>query len=47
MKQNDLMHGIKVEVHHNNYHNKNNLQNRYRSISRDRFSYDQITTPPQ
>ena len=31
----------------NNYHNKNNSQNRYRSTSRDRFSYDKITAPPQ
>ena len=32
----------------NNYCNKNNIsQNRYRSTSRDRFSYDKSTTPPQ
>ena len=31
-----------------NYYNKNtNSQNRYRSTSRDRFSYDKNTTPPQ
>ena len=33
----------------NNYYNekKNNSQNRYRPTSRDRFSYDKRTTPPQ
>ena len=31
----------------NNSYNKNYSQNRYRSTSRDRFSYDKSTTPPQ
>ena len=31
----------------NNYYNKIYSQNRYRSTSRDRFSYDNSTTPPQ
>ena len=30
-----------------NSYNKNYSQNRYRSTSRDRFSYDKSTTPPQ
>ena len=32
---------------HNNSYNKTYSQNRYRSTSRDRFSYDKSTTPPQ
>ena len=31
----------------NNSYNKDYSQNRYRSTSRDRFSYDKSTTPPQ
>ena len=31
----------------NNCYNKDSSQNRYRSTSRDRFSYDKNTTPPQ
>ena len=31
----------------NNSYNKNYSQHRYRSTSRDRFSYDKSTTPPQ
>ena len=31
----------------NNSYNKNYSHNRYRSTSRDRFSYDKSTTPPQ
>ena len=45
-EQNDMIHDIEVEVVHDSY-NKNHSQNRYRSTSRDRFSYDKNTTPPQ
>ena len=44
-KQNDMIHSIEVEAFHDN--KGTNSQTRYRSTSRDRFSYDKSTTPPQ
>ena len=48
-EQKDMIHAIEVEVIHETvfYNKNNNTQNRYRSTSRDRFSYDKSTTPPQ
>ena len=48
-EQNDMIHVILNRSNsQNNYYNKNiNSQNRYRSTSRDRFSYDKSTTHPQ
>ena len=48
-EQNDMIHAKEAEVLHELIiRTKNtNSQNRYRSTSRDRFSYDKNATPPQ
>ena len=49
IEQNIMIIDTEVEVPTSRDHsyNKNYSQNRYRSTSRDRFSYDKSTTPPQ
>ena len=49
LKQNDMIHDIEVKDHQKiiNIPKKNNSQNRYRSTSKDRFSYNKNTTPPK
>ena len=45
-EQNDMIQDIEAEVH--DYYKKNNLSHtRYRSTSKNRFSYDKNNTPPQ
>ena len=47
-EHNYMIHDIEVEVHHEIIitTKKNNSENRYRSTSRDRFSFDKSTTLP-
>ena len=48
IEQNIMITNIEVEVLHvTTAYNNTYSQNRYRSTSRDRFSYDKSTTPPQ
>ena len=47
IEQNTMIIDTEVEVPHDNPYNNKYSQNRYRSTSRDRFSYDKSTTPPQ
>ena len=49
IEQKDMIHAIEAEVHHELtiITPTPNSQNRYRSTSRERFSYDKNITPPQ
>ena len=47
IEQKDMTHAIGAEVRHELINKITNSQNRYRSTSRDRFSFDENTTPPQ
>ena len=47
--RNAMIHDTEVEVHHGIIHKTNTIihkTDRYRSTSRDRFSYNKSTTPP-
>ena len=47
IKQNEMIHDIEVEVHHEIIMTKITIHKTYRSTSRGRFNYDKSTTPPQ